>query len=378
MADGNGFQIQAGALRAAINLAARVAVRKGKIPVLRHLHLSAEDGLLTVSATDLEKTISPVARGVGDLPATTASKARLAALLAKVPAEDTVTLRVLPTAQLQIKATVFTASVFTLPTEDWPHEPLKPKAGDDTVSLTISAGALFRLLDRPSFVISTEPTRYYLNGILLHRRDAELRAVATDGHRLFLATEPYPAEAETIPDTIVPRSAVMLLRPLLARVEPEQAITLRIARTCMTVIARGWTVQAKCIDGVFPEYGRIIPQPTGILVTIQAARRLGDLIETAAAISSDRRPAVVLGNGNGSTLTMRVADESSDTCQVTVPGDVAAWATDEAHPEVGFNARYLRDACRVFPGGFTLRVNATEPALLTGPEGVSVIMPMRI
>ena len=104
----------------------------------------------------------------------------------------------------------------TLPRDDFPVI----AEGDLPTSFELPAATLREIVDKTRFAISTEETRYYLNGIFLHVTDEDqpvLKAAATDGHRLARFTLPRPDGAEGMPDIIIPRKCVSELRKMLDR-----------------------------------------------------------------------------------------------------------------------------------------------------------------
>jgi DNA polymerase-3 subunit beta len=103
----------------------------------------------------------------------------------------------------------------TLPREDFPVM----ASSEYAANFSAKAPVLRRLFDKSKFAISTEETRYYLNGVYMHVANGEdgpvLRCVATDGHRLARIDAPLPEGAQGMPGVIVPRKTVGELRKLL-------------------------------------------------------------------------------------------------------------------------------------------------------------------
>src|SRR5690606_904429 len=126
----------------------------------------------------------------------------------------------------------------------------------------LDAADLKRLIDKTRFAISTEETRYYLNGIYVHTAQGggapTLRAVATDGHRLAQAELPLPPGAEGMPGVIIPRKTVHELHRLIE--DTSGAIKVGVSPTKVRFEIGTVTLTSKLIDGTFPDYGRVIPQ----------------------------------------------------------------------------------------------------------------------
>src|SRR5262249_49595518 len=160
-------------------------------------------------------------------------------------------------AMLAIRAGRSRFTLQTLPESDFPDI----AAGDMTHKFSLPAADLKRLIEKTQFAISTEETRYYLNGIYLHTAGAGsnvmLRAVATDGHRLAQVELAAPAGAEGMPGIIVPRKTVNEMQRLIEDVDGEIAVELSAAKIRFTL--GNVVLTSKLIDGTFPDYGRVIP-----------------------------------------------------------------------------------------------------------------------
>ena len=151
--------------------------------------------------------------------------------------------------------------------------------GDLPTSFELPARTLAELIDRTRFAISTEETRYYLNGIFLHVSDEDqpvLKAAATDGHRLARYTLPQPDGAAGMPDVIVPRKAVAELRKLLEEsLDGNVEIDLSASKVRFTLGGEGGVVlTSKLIDGTFPDYSRVIPTGNDKLLKLDPRRLL--------------------------------------------------------------------------------------------------------
>jgi DNA polymerase III subunit beta len=358
------FAIQAGALRQALGITARVVERRNTIPILAHTLLEAKGGTLHARGTNMEQWLATTAQGSGDLPALTVAPGPLLTMLALLPPEETVELSIAAPGHLNFRAGTTRAKMFTLPPEDMPT----PKEWKEEAAWTIEAGTLRTLLDRPFHAVSTEETRYYLNGIYLDPvEDAEhgriLRAVATDGHRIMLAHTPAPVMLHgAVVPMILPRLTISLMRPLLARLPPDTPLTVRQGQLHLSIAPRtGWTLTSKVIDGTFPDYMRVIPKPGGPRIQVQDSAGLARTITLTTALSGERSRPVLLSNGTGNTLNITNRSDNTGMVTTAVADGIAAWATNGKHPEVGFRARYLLDVCRTFRGGFTLTVPSAPP-----------------
>ncbi|MFH5924580.1 DNA polymerase III subunit beta [Roseomonas xinghualingensis] len=356
--------------------------RKNQIPILANLLLQVKGGILTAQGTDLERCSAATAPAQGTLGPVTVAATVLVDLLARLPAEAEITLEEdRSLGRLIFRAPGLTAKMMALPAEDFP---VWKSPGEGAVEFEIPVASLRRLLTLPAHAISTEETRYYLNGLYLHiatAPEAKLCAVATDGHRLALAEEDVPTGAERMPAVIVPRLAVSVLRGLLTQ-RVTGSVRITVTDALIAFAMSGWTLQAKPVAGTFPDYGRVVPHGDVATRRLKVPDPLGfaRLLETAASISSERSRPVRLEKRTGdASLWIVTASPDQGEVELQMPHDVAAW--DETSPEivVGFQTRYLCALARAVPSGLTCLIqDASAPMRVEFPAGLAVLMPMRV
>jgi DNA polymerase-3 subunit beta len=242
----------------------------------------------------------------------------------------------------------------------------------------LSAADLKRLIDRTRFAISTEETRYYLNGIYVHAANSNdvpmLRAVATDGHRLARMELPLPEGAAGMPGVIVPRKTVNELRKLLDEFEQDVAIALSDTKIRFTF---GTTVlTSKLIDGTFPDYDRVIPTGNDRILEVEC-KSFAEAVDRVSTISTEKSRAVKLALERGSlTLSATSAENGTATEELEV-----RYAAPPM--EIGFNARYLLDIAEQIEGEgarFSMG-DAASPTIVRDTADASalyVLMPMRV
>ena len=192
-----------------------VVERRNTIPILSNVLLEANgSGTLRLMATDLDLQIDETIAAAVDQPgATTISAHTLFDIVRKLPEGSQVELSAAE-GRIQVVAGRARFTLATLPRDDFPVI----AEGELPTVFELPAETLKQIIDKTRFAISTEETRYYLNGIFLHVADEAtpvLKAAATDGHRLARVTMPRPDGAEKMPDVIVPRKCVAELRKLL-------------------------------------------------------------------------------------------------------------------------------------------------------------------
>jgi DNA polymerase-3 subunit beta len=244
-------------LHAAIVTVAAVIDRWTTIPVLSGIKLDARDGRLLLTATDMDMEVTRELDVEVEHPgAALVDGRRLCRLLDAIRKADAGA-AVNLTADAEGVVTLFwgdsTARLFGLGLDDFPainHAP--------TAEHRLPAGHLLDLLVRTAPCISTEETRYYLNGTYLHQRGGRLAAAATDGSRLAVASAPGPIAAGW-PALILPRKAVGLVTKALRRLDPADEVKMEASGTKLALTWPGGRLVSKAIDGTFPDYNRVIP-----------------------------------------------------------------------------------------------------------------------
>ncbi|WP_448578976.1 DNA polymerase III subunit beta [Thermaurantiacus sp.] len=353
-----------------------VVERRNTIPILSNVLLSAEGGGLKLMATDLDlQVVETVEADVETPGATTVSAHTLFDIVRKLPDGSQVSLS---QAERRVTVTAGRArfQLQTLPREDFPVI----GESDLPTSFTLSSADLRDLIDKTRFAISTEETRYYLNGIFLHAPQApgggarKLRAVATDGHRLARFELPLPEGAEAMPDVIVPRKCVAEVRKLLDERDGPVEIALSSSKIRFRIGAALLT--SKLIEGSFPDYNRVIPTANDRLLRIDP-HTLAEGVDRVTAIASDKTRAVKLSL-DSDRVTLSVTSPENGTASEDLPAIYGAPAFD-----VGFNSRYLLDILQQVEGDEVEvhLADAAAPTLIREGEDSSalyVLMPMRV
>ena len=207
--------IERSAFLKALNHVQSVVERRNTIPILSNVLVHAKGDAIKLTATDLDiEIIETVSAEVAQEGAVTVAAHMLYDIVRKLPDGAQLELDQGPDAgRVSVKAGRSRFALQALPPEDFPDL----NAGELANRFTLSAADLKGLVEKTRFAISTEETRYYLNGIYLHEVAASkvLRAVATDGHRLARAQVALPAGAKGMPGIIVPRKTVLELVKLI-------------------------------------------------------------------------------------------------------------------------------------------------------------------
>ncbi|KQQ38443.1 MULTISPECIES: DNA polymerase III subunit beta [Rhizobium/Agrobacterium group] len=359
-----------------LNHVHRVVERRNTIPILSNILLRASDASLDMKATDLDLEVTESTPAmVEQSGATTVPAHLLYEIVRKLPDGSEVLLATSADgATMTVQSGRSKFSLQCLPETDFPDL----TAGSFSHTFKMKATDLKMLIDRTQFAISTEETRYYLNGIFFHTIEAggdlKLRAVATDGHRLARADLKAPSGSEGMPGIIVPRKTVGELQKLVD--DPEAFVTVEVSDAKIRLSIGGIVMTSKLIDGTFPDYQRVIPTGNDkeMRVDCQSFTKAVDRVST---ISSERGRAVKLSLSEGQLmLTVNNPDSGSATEEVAVGYEYDAM-------EIGFNAKYLLDITAQLSGddAIFMLADAGSPTLVrdtAGDDALYVLMPMRV
>lgn len=370
------FSIERAALLKAVSQAQSVVERRNTIPILANVLIEADGSDVSFRATDLDiEVVDKAPAQVERAGATTVAATTLHEIVRKLPDGALVSLTADTAAgRLTVEAGRSNFSLATLPKEDFPVMANSEYASNFKAGATV----LRRLFDKSKFAISTEETRYYLNGVYMHIADAEdgkmLRCVATDGHRLARIDAPMPEGATEMPGVIVPRKTVGELRKLLDDDEVEIAVS--VSDTKIRFATPQITLTSKVIDGTFPDYTRVIPQGNTRKLEVDAAD-FARAVDRVATVSSERSRAVKLQlDEDRLILSVNAPDSGAAEEELAV-------AYSDERLEIGFNAKYLLEiASQVDRENAIFMFNSSgDPTLMregNDTSAVYVVMPMRV
>ena len=376
--------IERAALLRSLGHVQSVVERRATIAVLANVLLRAENGELSLAASDTElEIVEAVAATVVRAGSITAPAHTLYEIVRKLPdgaqieldSVDDSTLLTLRSGRSQFK-------LGCLPVEDFPQL----SGGRLEHRFELAAADLRMLIDRTRFAISTEETRYYLNGIFIHASRTVmgtgpgatdvpvLRAVATDGHRLARFEIPLPEGAANIPSVIIPRKVVNEIRKLID--EAAASIEVSLSENKIRFAFDSITVTSKLIDGTFPDYERVIPVGNDKVMECRA-KTFASAVDRVATISTEKTRAIKM-----------VLHDSTATLSVTSPDAGSAVEDIEvkfsgAPIEIGYNSRYLLDIVQQIQGEDArfVMADSAAPTILRDsahPGALYVLMPMRV
>ena len=347
--------------------AENVVEKRNTIPILSNVLLSVEDGSLTIVATDLTMTIEEKISDIQiETPGkTTINSSTFAALLRKMPALALVSMEV-SNGKMSITSGRIRYNLPVLSADDFPQ--MKPM---DCEPEEISIADLSRALKKVRGSISSEETRYYLNGVYLTVVDGKMFAVSTDGHRLSLS---HVVDIDMpAPNVIVPKKIVYELIKLLPSYEGN--LSLKINETRVEIQIGDIIVGSKLIDGTFPDYTRVIPDEGQTKIFVDADT-LAEAIDRVSVITTEKTSSVTFAVEKDGILVTAKSPETGKAEE-----RIEAKCNEEI--TVAYNGKYLKEVLSSYSGETVMisMANSSAPALIFDPNAPldrNVLMPMRI
>ncbi|NEH72298.1 DNA polymerase III subunit beta [Rhizobium leguminosarum] len=364
-----------------VTLLAKLCSGKQPFPILNHIRISSEPGGMALTATnnDIQAETSIVAdvdaRFTTALPA-----AALLKLMKKGTPSSTAILELLPEEDpdadrtiaskcaIQLASTRFVLDA--MPTDDFP-EPIRHVAGKFH-KFSIASAILWNAIDGTIDAVSTDETRYYLNGVLIHSHNGHLRFVTTDGHRLYIQdTNVKTGKFEV--NAILPTEGARFVASLLDGHAGADPVKVEISASVAVFVFRDIAVSLKLLDGTYPDYQRVIPAEPDKVATVAG----GTLSAAAASLVECTGASTVHLKFAAGELILR-ADGTTGRGTTGLDCD---YQGDEL--EIAFDARYLRSAIdAASPDGRNMKIrmaDAISPAIVTGSIGgwTGILMPSR-
>ncbi|MGB0084757.1 MAG: DNA polymerase III subunit beta [Rhodomicrobiaceae bacterium] len=368
--------IEKSALLKALQHVTSVVERRNTIPILANVSLRAESDSLHLKATDLDIEVTETAKAeTMAAGGTTVPAHTLHDIVRKLPEGAQIELAGKgDEGRLAITSGTSRFLLACLPADDFPD------LGLDGMShrFELASRDMARLIEKTRFAVSTDETRYYLNGIYLHANETpdgwRLRSVATDGHRLARMDVALPDGGNGMPGIILPRKTVQELAKLLA--DHTDAVSVNLSANKIRFTAGNVVLTSKLIDGTFPDYQRVIPQNNDKIMQVENTSFIA-AVDRVSTLSSEKGRAVKLNIGNGK-LVLSVNNPESGSATEEIDMDYGGEPL-----EIGFNARYLLDIASQIEGErvvFKLS-DPSAPTLIEDENDTSalyVLMPMRV
>ena len=349
------------------------------LPILSNIILEAKDDKLILSSTNLDIYCSDKIKAeVIKSGEVSVSAVTFFEIIKRLPSGSEV-LMIMEEGENEIRLTCGRSkfNLSTLKTDDFPII----SDNDLSINFVLSADELIRIIDKTKFAVSNEETRYYLNGIFLHKAERNsiqfLRAVATDGHRLAQYDIPLPQGAEDITGIIIPKKTIYELRKVLDDANGDVSVSLNENKIKFSF--NDLKVVSKVIDGTFPDYTKAIPQKNdkNFKTNNSDLKNAIDRVSAVAANEESKSKAIKFCIENNS-LSLSVESQSKGSANEMIDVNYSGDKVD-----IGFNSKYIIDICNEVDGD-EISISLSDsisPAIIldkTDENLFFVLMPMRI
>jgi len=349
------------------------------LPILSNIILEAKDDKLILSSTNLDIYCSDKIKAeVLQSGEVSVSAVTFFEIIKRLPSGSEV-LMIMEEGENEIRLTCGRSkfNLSTLKTDDFPII----SDSDLSTNFVLSADELIRIIDKTKFAVSNEETRYYLNGIFLHKAERNsiqfLRAVATDGHRLAQYDIPLPQGAEDITGIIIPKKTIYELRKVLDDANGDVSVSLNENKIKFSF--NDLKVVSKVIDGTFPDYTKVIPQKNdkNFKTNNSELKDAIDRVSAVAANEESKSKAIKFCIENNS-LSLSVESQSKGSANEMIDVNYSGDKVD-----IGFNSKYIIDICNEVDGD-EISISLSDsisPAIIldkTDENLFFVLMPMRI
>jgi len=353
-----------------------IVEKRNTIPVLSNVKIEALPDGISFKATDMDTEITEIVDAkISEQGATTAPAHMLYDIVRKLSDGAEVELTFPDDkGQLTIACGKSKFSLSCIGVEDFPVI-----SGDDLpINFSMPIDELKGVIDRTKFAVSTEETRYYLNGVYMHAKNngntSVLRVVATDGHRLACVETPLPKGAENLNGVIIPRKTVGEIRKLLDDTSVEN-VTISLSDNKVRFVLDDVTLTSKLIDGTYPDYERVIPTGNDKSMEMDV-KKLAAAVDRVSVVAERTRAIKMITGKNHAVITTSSPELGSaqEEIEATYDGESL---------EIGYNFRYLLDILAEVTGD-TVKISfadASSPSVIhdtSDSSAVFVLMPMRV
>lgn len=373
------FAVERSEFLKALSHGGSVVEKRATVPILSHVLLHAEGGELHLTTTDMDLALVETIPAVVETPGSiTVSAHMVLEIVRKLPDGVQIEATLNPqNDQLTLKAGKSRFNIATLPVEHFP----KLTQNDLPFSFKLTAEKLRYLIDRSRFAMSTEETRYFLNGIYFHAHEVNgqkvFRSVATDAHRLACIEVNVPQGAEEIPGIIVGRKTITEIRKLINDENAETEITISLSPQRIEFKLPQATLSSRLVDGTYPDYEQAIPRSNDKPVIVDA-KDFAKAVDRVATVTTDKLPVIKISVAKNKLTLSAMSSELGDATEemeVDFPFDQSI--------DIGFNANYLVDITSQIgdEAAEILLSDGSAPAIIKGindKEALFVLMPMRV
>lgn len=357
-------------------LTSTIVEKRNTMPILANVKITAENDTLKIAATDLEVSLVGEAEAKVKTPgAITVDAKVLHEIIRELPSQE-ILLTVSKKQRLEIECGQSRFRINATAAEEFPSV-----AGVELANpVSVEARKFYEMFDKTAFAVSTDETRYNINGVYVETVDgafgpgkAGLRFVATDGHRLAMIDR--MADGVSLPQAvIIPRKGIQEIKKVLEG--NEGAAKVGISEGFFTVESGKVRLGVRLVDGQFPDYKQVIPQEQTTKVEVPRTELLA-AVKRVSLVTTDKTKAIKCKLTNG---TMVISSSSQEYGEASETLDVVQDGEDLT---IGFSSRYVIDLLNAMSQSETIEIRfkgELGPGLFSGSSQehyTCIVMPMR-
>ena len=354
-----------------LNLTLGVVEKRQTLPILSNILLEVDESSLKLTATDLESEISTTST-VSNYKSggkTTAPARKLSDLCRLMP--DLAEIHFfLDGDNLKIETESGKYNLSTLPSEDFPVFEIE----DTQSQINISSQNLKNLITKTSFAMGNQDWRHYLNGLYMMIDDKVITTVATDAHRLAMATSSLNEASSESTSGIVPRKSINEIGKLVG--DESENVVIQLGQTSIAANVSGTTFVSKLIEGKFPDYEQVIPSGESSLLVVDR-KNFSESLSRVSVLSSEKYKGVRIITKKDS-LNISANNPEKEQGEENLPCEYQGEEID-----IAFNVNYLQEILSTIDSE-TIEINffgSEKSCLITDPNSENlkyVVMPLLI
>ena len=376
------FNINKTLFNKALSHIQNIVEKRNTIPILSNVKLSAKDNIVELSATDMDLALVEYLEAEVKISGTiTVPAYTLYDIVKKLPDDHKISVIYDESKNNNLKITSNKAN-FSLPVisaDEFPNI----ESDNMEHSFTLPKNDLLNLFDQAKIAISTEETRYYLNGIYFHdtinsNKEHVIRAIATDGHRLAKIEKKLVNGAINIPAIIIPRKTILEIIKILSETEHNKndEVKISISKTKIRIEYNNAIILSKLIDGDFPDYEKVIPTNNNLALKTPI-KSFTNAIDRVSTLSFDKGKTIKM-TLNDNKLLLSADNSANGSAKEEISVDY-----NHNKIEIGFNYRYIMELTSVLEGENIelLFADSSSPTLIQNAQNDSslfVLMPVRV
>lgn len=370
------FVIEKEALIETMNAVLGSIEKKKTVPILNNIKIDCRGNQLYLTATDMDLFATSVCSVKGEQDYVTTVPGQLLFDIVK-KAPDGAELKLEYNDEKKSLTISQGSSKFKLPCLEADSFPVISEGGSVS-STKLPAKSLASLIEKVRFAVSSDETRYYLNGIFMHTAEQSLKSVATDGYKLALYSIEQPENFEFSEGVILPRKCINEVKRIIDLNPNLEAVEIIFSQNKAKFIFGSTILISKLIDGKFPDYVKVIPTGNDKAIKVDKKTLVHTVDRIATIVNEEKNKLIKLMFANNK-LTVQAQTSNGGFADESLAIDYDY----EAELEIGFNPYFLLEALNQMESAEVILdlKNASSPVIIRDSENnklFCILMPMRV